>query len=142
MSIDYENPWLYNNEPFSIENIESGVIGFVYVITNLETGKKYIGKKLLTRIKKLVRKKKRTVRVRKESDWKSYWGSNQYLLEDITKQGMNNFKREILCFCKSKGDLSYMEMKHQINNDVLHKPEEFYNAFIGGKIHRKHVLVS
>jgi hypothetical protein len=136
----YANPWLYNDSPFFAKNAEDGVIGFVYMITNLENGKKYIGKKLFQRSKKVVRKKKRTVRVRTESDWRNYWGSNSYLLEDITKQGVTNFKREILCFCKTKGELSLMEMKHQVLNDVLLKPDEYYNAFIGGKIHRRHVL--
>jgi hypothetical protein len=114
-------------------------IGFVYCITRLDTNRKYIGKKLLkskrTRAPLKGKKRKRVDFV--ESDYKTYWGSNEELKKEVEELGPDNFKREVLFFCKTKMELSYMEMKEQILRDVLLHEDEYYNGFVGGKIGRR-----
>ena len=137
----YENPWCYNGEPFRSEDIGESE-GFVYLITNLTTGMKYIGKKNFWSVKRLPPLKGKTRKRKKitESDWKEYYGSSEEVKQLVESQGCDNFKREILHLCVSKGEMSYYELKEQVMNDVLFKPDEYYNAFVGAKIHRKHVL--
>ena len=135
-SMSYENPWLYNGEIVDSEVLEN-YIGFVYNITNLSNNRKYIGKKLLKRTKtrQVKGKKKRTL---VESDWKNYYGSNKELCADVETIGANNFKREIIRFCKTKGECNYYEAKQQFLLDVLEK-DEYYNVWIMVKVHKKHV---
>lgn len=113
----------------------------VYCITDLVNGKRYFGKKMLITTKKLPplkgMKRKRTVV--SVSDYQTYYGSNEAIKELVATEGTHRFKREILKLCKSKGEMSYEELRYQIINDVLLKPDEFYNAFVGCKIHRKHL---
>ena len=132
--------WLYEGEEFTPEKIGSHV-GYVYLITNKLTGRKYIGKKLFffAKTRTIKGKKKREKAM---SDWPIYWSSSEELKADVKLHGEENFTREILHLCPNKGTLSYLEMKEQIMNDVLLKPDEWYNAFVGGKIHRKHVKLS
>jgi hypothetical protein len=136
--------WLYNDEPFDPESAPEDCAGFVYRITNLDTDMKYIGKKsmwskrTLPPLKGQKRKRKKVF----ESDWREYYGSSANLNEERARIGDDRYKREILRFCKSKGELSYYELKYQMDEDVLLKPDEYYNAFVGGKIHRSHVLKS
>jgi hypothetical protein len=137
----YDNPWLFDGKPFTEDDIPEGVVGFVYLITNLTNGRKYIGKKNLTKAKKLYRKNKRAKRVYTSSDWYEYYGSNGFLQEDVSALGEANFRREILRLCKSKGEMSYYEAKEQLNRDVL-LDDGYYNSFIGCKIHRKHLTKS
>ena len=116
-------------------------IGFVYEVYDKEAKMKYIGKKKfcskVTRPPLKGKKNKR--RSLKESDWKSYYGSSEIVKELVENTGEWRFRRKILRLCKTTGEMSYYEMKEQINNDVLLKPNEYYNAFVGGKIHRKHL---
>lgn len=128
--------WLYNDQEFA-ENVIGDNIGFVYIITNLSNNKKYIGKKLFkfSRTKKVKGKKKKT---KVESNWKSYFGSNEELLEDAKVLGEDNFKREILHLCKSKGTANYLEMKEQILHNAL-ESEGYYNQWIAVKVHRSHL---
>ena len=134
--------WLYKDEPFDPESAPEDCAGFVYRITNLDTDMKYIGKKsmwskrTLPPLKGQKRKRKKVF----ESDWREYYGSSANLNEERARIGDDRYKREILRFCKSKGELSYYELKYQMDEDVLLKPDEYYNAFVGGKIHRSHVL--
>ena len=136
--------WLYKDEPFDPESAPEDCAGFVYRITNLDTDMKYIGKKsmwskrTLPPLKGQKRKRKKVF----ESDWREYYGSSANLNEERARIGDDRYKREILRFCKSKGELSYYELKYQMDEDVLLKPDEYYNAFVGGKIHRSHVLKS
>ena len=129
--------WTYNGEVFTEDKIEKN-IGFVYLITNKLDGRRYIGKKLFwfskTRVLKGKKKKEKVL-----SDWPKYWSSSEELKKDVQDLGEDNFTREILHLCISKGDCSYLEMKEQIINDVLLKPKEWYNCFVGGRIHRNHV---
>ena len=131
------NKWIYNNNILSQDQIDNH-LGFVYIITNILTGKKYIGKKLLRSYRKKIIKGK-SKRVLTESDWNKYYGSSQELKEDIKSLGIENFKREILMFCKTKSELSYKELKLQMEYDVVLRPKEFYNSFVGTRINGKHL---
>lgn len=130
--------WVYNDKEFNETPDEFQ--GFVYMITELDTGKKYIGKKFFWKPKILpvTKSRKRRVRTRVESDWRTYYGSNKEVQTLVESKGKNNYKREILRLCKSKGECSYYEAKLQFQYDVL-LSDEFYNEFIGCKIHSKHI---
>jgi len=130
--------WYYNNEQF--DDTPEAYQGFVYLITELDTDKKYIGKKNFWRPKTLPKNSKRTRRVktRVESDWRSYYGSNKEVQILVERKGSSNYKREILRLCSTKGEMSYYEAKLQFEYDVL-LSDEYYNEFIGCKIHSKHI---
>jgi len=134
--MSYENPWIYENKAVDSEIIDQ-YIGFVYIITNTITNRKYIGKKLLKRskTKRINGKKKRSA---VESDWKQYYGSNKQLLTDCETYGYYNFKRQILRLCKTKGECSYYEAKYQFENDVL-EDDNFYNVWIMVRVNKKHL---
>lgn len=130
--------WYYNGNEFT--ETPEGYQGFVYCITELDTDKKYIGKKNFWRPKTLPKNSKRARRVRTkvESDWREYYGSNQKLQVLVEQRGESNYKRTILRLCKTKGEMSYYEAKLQFENDVLLR-EDYYNEFIGCKIHSRHI---
>lgn len=133
--------WVYKDEEFTSEMIGDAV-GFVYEITDTVTGMKYIGKKKLwskRRLKPLKGKKRKRI-VIKESDWKDYYGSSELVKSLVEEFGEDRFHRKILRICYKLGEMSYWEAKEQLTRDVLLKPDEYHNAFIGCKIHRKHVL--
>jgi hypothetical protein len=128
--------WFFNNELVD-ESILDQYVGFVYKITRISDGKSYIGKKLLkSRRTKILKGKKKKITV--DSDWKKYWGSNKFLQEDVKTLGEDNFKREILKFCKTKGELNYFEAKYQFDYDVL-ESESFYNEWIMVRVHSSHI---
>lgn len=129
--------WTYQGREVTEDEIESHV-GFVYIIENLTNNKKYVGKKLFksTRTKTIKGKRKK---VKSDSDWRDYYGSNAILKEDVKRLGPENFKREILKLCKSKGTANYFEMKYQIQFEVLERPDEYYNEWIIVKVHRSHI---
>lgn len=140
------NNWTYNNQ--ELIDIPDGAIGFVYLITNLQDGRKYIGKKNFYSTKSAQKtvilkttgeKKKKKVKKTTESDWKAYHGSSDELKKDVADLGSEHFKREILQFCSTKAELSYYEIKHQIVQDVLLQPDIWYNSWISCKIHRTHL---
>ena len=126
--------WYYKNEPYD----EIGeYVGFVYQITNTLTNKKYIGKKNFYFSKtKQVKGKKKKIKV--ESDWKSYYGSNKELQEDVEKNGEEIFRRDILRLCKSKGEFGYYEAKFQFENNVLER-DDYYNTWVMCRVHKKHL---
>lgn len=132
--------WYYNNEPY--DSTPEDFQGFVYVITELDTNKKYIGKKNFWKPKILpvTKTRKRRVRTRVESDWREYYGSSKEVVALVESKGNNNYKREILRLCKTKGEMSYFEAKLQFENDVL-LSDEYYNEFIGCKIHSRHLKI-
>ena len=130
--------WYYNDKKFNETPEEYQ--GFVYEITERATGKKYIGKKNFWRPKTLPKNSRRSRRVktRVESDWREYYGSNVDLQRLVERNGANGFERVILHMCKTKGEMSYMEAKLQFTFDVLLR-DDYYNEFIGCKIHSKHI---
>ena len=129
--------WKYQNKEFTESDIGS-YIGFVYLITNLKTNRKYIGKKLFwfSKTKTVKGKKKKEKAL---SDWPTYWSSSEELKKDVIDLGEENFTREILHLCSNKGTMSYLELREQMDARVLEKQDEWYNGFVGGKIHRSHV---
>lgn len=131
--------WYYDGEEFTSEMI-GDYVGFVYLITDLSNGKKYVGKKTLMSKRKLPPLKGKTRRRTKivETDWQDYYGSSEEVKALVEDRGRDQFKREILHLCKGKGEMSYLELKEQVDREVLFK-DEYYNEFIGCKIHSKHV---
>ncbi len=111
--------------------------GFIYLITDTSTGKKYVGKKLFWNKKtKVVKKKKKRSLV--ESDWKTYYGSNLDLIAEVDKKERTSFKREVLRMCASKGECNYWEAYEQFTRGVL-LSDDYYNGHIWVRVHRSHV---
>jgi hypothetical protein len=136
--------WLYENT--QIETLPEDCVGFVYLITNKLSGRKYIGKKLAKFSKtsyKIVKlkngnKKKKRIRSKIDSDWQLYYGSNTELNKDIERLGADNFTREILFYCNSKASCSYIEAREQFNHRVL-ESDDYYNGQIVCRIHGSHI---
>ena len=125
--------WTYQGK--IVNEIPEGYIGFVYLITNLTNGKKYIGKKLaqFKVTKKPLKGRKNKRRSTKESDWRTYWGSSDTLNADVLELGPENFTREKLHYCTCKGELSYLEAKEQFDRKVL-LTDEYYNGIINVRV--------
>lgn len=131
--------WYYNGKEFTSEMIDD-YVGFVYVITDLSNDKKYVGKKLFKSKRRLppLKGKTRKRTVVKESDWQDYFGSSDLVKTLIEEHGRDNFHREILHLCISKGELSYLELLEQVERKVL-LSDEYYNNIIQVRIHGSHV---
>jgi len=137
--------WYYENQ--LVTEISEDYIGFVYIITNLTTNKKYIGKKLAKFAKttyKVVKlkngtKKRKRIRGKIESDWQEYYGSNDELNKDVVTLGKENFRRDILYFCKTKSECSYIEAREQFSRRVL-ESNDYYNGHIQVRVHGKHII--
>lgn len=137
--------WLYNNEV--VTELPEDCVGFVYLIVNLTNNRKYIGKKLAkfsrtstkTVTLKNGTKKKKKVRSKIDSDWLDYYGSSIELNKDVEALGKDQFTREILFFCKSKAECSYVEAREQFSRRVL-ESTEYYNNNIMCRIHGSHIL--
>jgi hypothetical protein len=127
--------WLYNREPLT--EIPEGMIGFVYLITNQANGMKYIGKKnfYFSKTKQVKGKKKR---IKVESDWKEYYGSNKTLAEHVNLFNENKFAREILHLCKTKGEMTYYETKHIFAVDAV-LSEKYYNDWVMCRVRKNHI---
>tara|TARA_A100001201_G_scaffold17220_2_gene20065 strand:- start:1337 stop:1789 length:453 start_codon:yes stop_codon:yes gene_type:complete len=134
----YENPWTFEGTSFLSENIDDN-FGFVYLITNLQSGRRYIGRKYFWSFRTPPGKKRK---VKQESDWKKYYGSCPELKDDIKKYGKENFSREILSLHKTKGTCNYEETKQLFLNNVLSESLDngcpaYYNSNILGRYMRK-----
>ena len=124
-----------------IEEIPSDVIGFVYQITNTTNGRMYIGKKLarFKRSRPPLKGRKNKRRYNVDSDWKDYYGSSDELTIDVNRLGKDKFTREILFWCKSKAELSYVEAREQFARKVL-ESNDYYNGHIRVRVHGKGII--
>ena len=131
--------WTYKGK--EISEIPDEYEGFVYLITNLTNNQKYIGKKLakFKTTKPPLKGRKNKRRGYKESDWKTYWGSSDRLNEDVQNLGIEKFTREILYFCKSRGEMSYLEAREQFSRRVL-ETDEYYNGIINVRVGGSNIL--
>lgn len=137
--------WLF--EGTSVDSLPEDCVGFVYLITNTITGRKYIGKKLAKFSKTSYKtlklkngtKKKKKIRSKIDSDWMDYYGSSDELNKDILTLGKENFTREILHYCKSKAHTSYLEAKEQFDRKVL-ESTDYYNGQISVRVHGSHII--
>ena len=137
--------WLYENT--EITQLPEDCAGFVYLICNKLSGRMYIGKKLakfskttykVVKLKNGTKKRKR-IKNKIDSDWQTYYGSSPELLRDIELLGSENFSREILYYCKSKAECSYIEAREQFQRRVL-ESTDYYNGIINCRIHGSHIL--
>ena len=136
--------WYYNNE--SITELPETCVGFVYLITNTVSGRMYVGKKLAKFAKttyKTVKlkngtKKKKKIRSKIDSVWRDYYGSSDELLKDIAQLGQENFRREVLYYCTSRAETSYIEAREQFTRKVL-ESDAYYNGQISVRVHGSHI---
>ena len=138
IDIDYENPWIFEGSPFLSEDIDD-LYGFVYLIVNKINGRKYIGRKYFWSFRKPPGKKRR---VKKESDWKKYYGSCPELKEDVEQFGKQNFSRTILSLHKTPGKTNFEETRQLFVNGVLTESLDsgvpaYYNRNILSRYFRK-----
>jgi len=136
--------WTFNHQ--IIEELPEDCVGFVYQIANLTTNRKYIGKKLSKFSKTTYKtvtlkngtKKKKKIKSKVDSDWLEYYGSSVELCKDVETLGKENFTREILYFCRSKAECSYVEAREQFARKVL-ESDDYYNMQISCRIHGSHI---
>lgn len=127
--------WLYKNLP--LEVVPEEAYGYVYLITNTVTGRKYIGKKLFWfRKTKQVKGKKKRLKV--ESDWRDYWSSSDEVKKDVETLGADKFTREILYICANKGLCNYLEAREQMDRRVL-ETDDYYNGQVQCRVHKTHI---
>tara|TARA_R110000796_G_scaffold69966_7_gene159244 strand:+ start:765 stop:1211 length:447 start_codon:yes stop_codon:yes gene_type:complete len=143
--------WTYKSQTMeSITDFPDNTHGFAYIITHIPSNKAYIGRKILQNTSKVKLGKKELKELEgvvgrrpsykmaiKESNWKTYWGSNKYLLELYKTEPKENFHRHILICASTKKQLTYYEVKYQMIYQVLEKPDEFFNDNILGKFFTK-----
>jgi hypothetical protein len=131
--------WLYQNK--EVLELPEDCEAFVYLITNLTNDKKYVGKKLakFKTTKPPLKGKKNKRRGTKESDWRTYWGSNDHLKADVIELGEDKFTREILQYCASRGIASYVEAEEQFKRKVL-LTDDYYNGIINVRVGGSQIL--
>jgi Putative endonuclease segE, GIY-YIG domain len=137
--------WTYQNN--IVEELPEDCVGFVYIITNTISNRKYIGKKLAKFSKttyKVVKlkngtKKKKKIRSKIDSDWRDYYGSSPELSKDVAELGTESFAREILFYCSSKAECSYIEAREQFSHKVL-ESKDYYNGHIQVRVHGSHIV--
>ena len=137
--------WTYRKK--IITELPDDCVGFVYIITNILSGRKYIGKKLSKFSKTTYKtvtlkngtKKKKKIRSKIDSDWQTYYGSSPELTKDVQSLGTDNFSREIIFYCSSKAECSYIEAREQFKNKVL-ESKDWYNGHIQVRVHGSHII--
>ena len=137
--------WTYKGS--IVNELPEDCVGFVYLITNTISGRQYIGKKLAKFSKTTYKtvtlkngtKKKKKIRSKIDSDWQEYYGSSPNLTADINTLGKDKFSREILYYCKSKAETSYIEAREQFDRKVL-ESNDYYNGHIQVRVHGSHIL--
>jgi len=131
--------WTYQGK--IIDEIPKDIEGFVYLITNLTNNKKYVGKKLakFKTTKPPLKGRKNKRRGKKESDWRTYWGSSDHLNADVLDLGEDKFRREILYYCPSRGVASYLEAREQFERRVL-ETDDYYNGIINVRVGGSKIL--
>ena len=131
--------WTYQGK--IIKELPQDCEAFVYLITNLTDNKKYVGKKLakFKTTKNPLKGRKNKRRGTKESDWRTYWGSNAHLVDDVLRLGEHRFTREILHYCPSRGVASYLEAQEQFERKVL-ETDDYYNGIINVRIGGSKIL--
>jgi len=137
--------WLFENS--LVETLPEDCVGFVYLITNKLTGRMYVGKKLAKFSKTTYRmvklkngkKKRKKIKGKIDSDWQTYYGSNTELNKDVAELGEENFTREILYYCRSKAECSYIEAREQFSRKVL-ETTNYYNGHIQVRVHGSHII--
>jgi hypothetical protein len=136
--------WTHQNQV--VHTLPEDCVGFVYIITNMVTGRRYIGKKLAKFSKTVYKtvklkngnKKRKKIRSKIDSDWQDYYGSSPELTKDVQQLGKENFAREILFMCKSKAECSYVEAREQFKHRVL-ESKDWYNGHIRVRVHGSHI---
>lgn len=137
--------WKYKGQ--TIDQLPEDCVGFVYIIENTISKRKYIGKKLAKFSKTTYRmvklkngtKKRKKINSKIESDWREYWSSSDELKRDIAQLGTENFTREIMFFCYSKSECSYIEAREQFSHRVL-ESTEYYNGHVQVRVHKSHII--
>ena len=121
-----------------IDTIPENCYGFIYEITNIASGKKYIGKKQVQKIIKRppLKGKKNKRHIIQESDWKTYTGSCNELNSDIQESGKKHFAFTILRICYNKWELAYYEAELQFKLGVLLR-DNYYNGIINCRVGKK-----
>lgn len=128
--------WIYNGAP--VGEPPAGAVGFIYRITRLDTGRQYLGKKLLQfKRTKQVKGVKKKMMV--ESDWLTYYGSNQTVKDEVASLGADKFKREIIKFCYQKSECNYEETRYIMEERAMFS-EDYYNQWFQAKITKKHIM--
>ncbi len=136
--------WTFKNS--IVEQLPEDCVGFVYLIVNKANSRKYIGKKLAKFSKTSTKtvtlkngtKKKKKIKTKIDSDWMDYYGSSIELCKDVETLGVDSFIREILYYCKSKAECSYIEAREQFSRRVM-ESDEYYNGQISCRIHKSHI---
>lgn len=137
--------WTYKNE--LVTELPTDCVGFVYLITNMVSGRMYVGKKLsrfkTTRYRMHTQKNGKKIRKKIRgavgSDWQNYFGSSDQLKRDVQSLGREKFKREILYYCRSKAELNYVEAREQFSRKVL-ESDQYYNGHIRVRVHGSLIL--
>jgi hypothetical protein len=129
--------WTYNNAPVTQELLDDHW-GFIYVIMNKVTGRRYVGKKFFTKAGyKTVKGKRKKIRL--ASDWESYYGSNKVLLEDVEKLGADQFERYIIRLCKNRSECTYYETHYIFHYEAL-LSDRWYNEWCSCKVMKRNLI--
>lgn len=129
--------WIYNNKEFTSEDI-GDYIGFIYLITELDTNMLYVGQKVFYNkvAKKPLKGKKNRRLSKKESNWRGYYGSSEELQSKVEEKGPSNYKREILRLCRAKSEMNYWEAYEIFSRHALLEPNRYYNSWVSSRINR------